>query len=175
MAVIAMPPSKRRPATPQKTSTPDTSGWLDRVEIQDKLNISVHTIMRWERRGLLHPVKALRRDTAGAERVTYVYDPDEIAKLPNRDHYGLASSAGEVAARVFEMFYDGKTIGEIVVKLRETPEKIEALHEKWLNGGGADLVVTPEMKTELEKLVGPFGNVGELVAQIAKKITERPT
>jgi len=172
MVVATMSTAKRRAPQLAKNDDVDRSAYWDRIQIVDKLGVSVHAISGWERRGLLKRYVALRPDRRGHVRPVFVYDPNEIARLPKRERFGLFVDPGELAARAFEAFDEGCTIRELVIKLRQTPLVIEELRERWLNAGGAALVITPTMKAELEKHVGEFGDVAELVAQITKKIAE---
>ena len=112
---------------------PDTSNWLTRFEVVEFSGIGLSTIPALERRGVLHPRRAYRRDTRGAERLTVVYDPDEVARLPRRGRASIDRSPGEVTARSFELFREGRTDEEVVIELRETVERILELRENWLN------------------------------------------
>ncbi len=161
--------TSKRPPTPTKKSTADTTTWLTRIDIADMLRISDHTIRAWERKGRLNPQRVVRQDAAGHERPLIVYDPREVAKLPRRvgvEAYTLP--AGEIAARAFELFEAGKTVREIVVELRETPDNVLILREKWLDAGGAELVLSPAAKEALEGELGAFETVAELVERVAK-------
>lgn len=142
---------------------PDVATWLTRNEVADLLGISINTIANLERRDMLHPQRIIRSDPIGCERLTFIYDPREVAKIPRRDRLTNIRAPGETAARCFELLDAGKTVKQIIVELRETPEQIIALREKWLDTGGADLVISPEAKDVLQAHVGSFTNVAELV------------
>jgi peptidyl-tRNA hydrolase len=105
-----------------------------------------------------------------------VYDPNELAKIKGMKHGKLDASRdpGEIAARCFEAFIRGSTLCEIVIDLREHPDKIRDLHDKWLDMGGANFVISPEAKAELEKMLGPFGNVATLVDLVRAQIHQQP-
>lgn len=150
-----------------KNST-DTTTWLTRIDVTDMLKVSGHTLMSWERKGKLHPQRVLRLDNAGHERLLVVYDPREVARLPRRvGNEPYQVSPGEIAARAFELFEEGKTVRQIVVELRETPDNVLTLREKWLDAGGAELVLSPAAKEALEGEVGAFATVAELVERVA--------
>jgi hypothetical protein len=156
---------KNQPLAPQDGTSPkrvaDTRRWLTRKEASDMLSCSAATLVNYDRRGTLHPQYAYRSDGRGHSVRQLIYDPAELAKLQPRVRRALARDPGEIAARAFEMFRDGQTLAEVVVALRSTPEAVEYLREKWLDMGGADLVINPVVKEELEKVVGVFASVVE--------------
>ncbi|MBA3538561.1 MAG: hypothetical protein H0T79_02935 [Deltaproteobacteria bacterium] len=119
--------------------------------------------MGLERRDKLHPQRITRPDRRGAERLTYLYDPKEVAKIPKHDRFTNMREPGETAARCFELLDIGKTVNQIVIELRETPDSIDILRDKWLNGGGASQVISPIAWEALEQVVGPFASVTDLV------------
>jgi hypothetical protein len=144
----------------------DTTKWLTRVQVMDMLKVSHHKILYWEQTNRLHGQRVIRADDSGAQRKLVVYDPHEVAKLPQRAN-GYLVSEGEIAARAFELFDAGKTDREVVVEIRETPDKVCELREKWMTAGGSELVLSPAAKDALEAKIGPFESVAELVARIA--------
>lgn len=149
---------------------PDTSHWLTRNEASDMLTVSQQTLANYERRGDLHPRQAYRRDGRGVEHLVIVYDPRELTKLASklRRHLVLPRDPGEMAARAFELFREGRSMEEVVVELRLQPDQVRELNDKWLDMGGAHLVITPLAKEALEKIVGPFSSVTELVERVEK-------
>ena len=159
-------PRQRRKQKSKQKTPPDVLAWLDRVDVADLLKISVNTITGLERRGLLHPRRVIRADRRGAKRLTYIYDPKEVATVPRHTRHTNARDPGETAARCFELLELGKPLYQIVIELRETPDTIRELHEKWSNMGGADLVISPAAWERLGKLVGPFVSVSELVERV---------
>ena len=157
---------------PEKVT--DTEGWLTRNETSDVLRCSLQTLKNYEARDMLHPRHALRRDRTGNERTMLVYNPKELAELPAKKPGGpqdAVREVGERAARAFELFRDSWTLDAIVVELREDPDKIEQLHERWLDQSKARYVITVEAKRALEQLVGTFTSVTELVELVAQKLT----
>lgn len=102
-----------------------------------------------------------------------VYNPEEMAKLPTRSGAGQPLIAvrepGEQAARVFEMLRQGRPLDDIVIELRETPDRVDYLHERWLEQTQARHVITPEARKALEQLVGPFNDVTELVTLVQER------
>lgn len=168
-----MPDVKPRPIPGQKKATPiDLEAWLDRNQASDLLGCSIQTLINLERRDRLHPQRALRTDSKGCERQVYVYDPKELARVPRTSRGTDFRSPGEVAARCFELLDHGKSVREIVIELREMPEKIVELREKWHDHGGADRIVTPPAWERLTALVGPFGNIAELVTRVEQAVAK---
>jgi len=151
----------------------DTSTWLTRNECIDVMNVAKQTLKNYERQGLLHPKHVLRRDARGREQTVTVYSPKELAKLPRGVGRALAPrEIGEMTARCFELFDQGKTIREIVILLRQTSDQVHELHEKWLNDGGADFVIIPQAKDTLEGLLGPFEDIAELISLVTRLATD---
>lgn len=132
------------------------------------LSCSQQTLANYERRGDLHPQVAYRPDGRGVEHRVIVYNPHELKKLAIklRRHVLQPRDPGEMAARAFELFREGKSMEDVVVELRMRPDEVEVLHAKWMDMGGADLVISPTAKETLEKLVGPFANIAELVDRV---------
>ena len=114
----------------------------------------------------------MRSTTNGVQRMLYVYDPRELASLPHRGR-AVVDTPGEVAARCFELFDEGRPLKEIVRELRKSPEIIEDLYERWLNMGGSGIVLTPYAKDEFIKVVGPFADIAELL-ELVQTMKKRP-
>ncbi len=154
--------------------TADTSAWLTRNEATDVLSVSTQTLKNYESRGLLHPLHVPRRDARGHEQVVVVYDPKELAKLPRGLGRPFAPrELGEINARAYELFNQGRSVQEVVIELREPSDKIRELREKWEIDGGEKLVVSPEAKRALETLLGPFEDVTALVELVTEKLKPR--
>jgi excisionase family DNA binding protein len=154
-------------------SSEDEPRWLTATEAADLLGVSYNTIVNWENAGRLHAHKQRRLLTNGQHREIRVFKEAEVRKfLRRRD----PNEEDEVAARAFEMFEAGRQIREIVIALRVRPERIERLHDQWKDFGGAELVVTPVAKRELERIIGPFVGVADIVervAELAKKLASQ--
>lgn len=134
------------------------------------LSCSQQTLANYERRGDLHPQAAYRPDGRGVEHRVIVYNPHELKKLAIklRRHVLQPRDPGEMAARAFELFREGRAMDSVVIELRMRPEEIEQLHAKWMDMGGAELVITPTAKEALEKVIGSFESVAELVDRVAR-------
>jgi len=160
------------PAADPKLISQNTSDWLTRNEASDLLKCSPQTLKNYEDRGFLHPLHAERKDGGGVVRAMLVYSPKELAALPRRNAGGqpriIMREAGEMAARAFELFRAGRCLDEIVVELRETPEKIRQLHEEWLDFTQARYVISLEAKSAFEQLVGPFVDVTDLLEAVKR-------
>ena len=127
--------------------------------------VSYNTIMNWVKAGRLHPQKEMRLLPNGASREIRVFDPVELQKILHRRD---PNEPGELAARAFEMFEEGRPLREVVIALRKTPEYIVALHDHWEWCGGSELVITPVARRELESLLGPFVGVADIVERVAE-------
>lgn len=150
----------------------DTSNWLTRNEASDMLSCSQQTLANSERRGDLHPQFAYRPDGRGAEHRVIVYSPQELTKLAAkmRRHVIQPHDDGEKAARAFELLRQGLALDEIVIALRETPDRIDYLNERWLEQTRSRLVISPETKTAFEQLVGTFEDVTDLLELVRNKL-----
>lgn len=89
--------------------------------------VSYNTIVNWVNAGRLHPQKEMRLLTNGQHREIKVFKQAELMKLIRRRD---PNEPGEVAARAFELFQEGRSIREVVIALRQTPERIEELHDQ---------------------------------------------
>lgn len=134
------------------------------------VGVSYNTVAYWARRGLLKSQKEWRTLSNGTLREVMVFDRDAVLKLAGQRSKNEAMNVDpeEVAARAFEMFDEGATIGEVVVKLRRGPERIELLHEQWLSCGGAEFVLNPAARRDLSHVIGPFDGVADLVQRVTE-------
>lgn len=148
-------------------AAPDTSTWLTRNEATDLIGCSHSTLLNYERRGTLRPQVAYRSDSSGVQRRVIVYHPDDLKKIKSRIRRAVREP-NELSARAFDLFRAGDKLEAIVSMLRTTPEEVERLYEKWLDLGGARLVISGAAKDELTKIVGPFDSVTELVEQVTR-------
>lgn len=155
-------------AAAKKAPAVDLAGWLTRNQAMDLLGVSFNTLLSWERQGLLHVARAERPRPTGKNQYkeVVVYSPDELARLPRRRKAPL--EPGEIVARAFELFDIGASLRDIVIKTRRTPAEIEKLRELWLDNGGTALVVGSTSKARLERIVGSFESVDELVERISE-------
>ena len=152
----------------------DTSTWYTRDQAVNSLNVSTQTLKNYEKRGVLHPRTVRREDKRGHEQSMVVYDPKELAKIPKAGHQLYSRDSGELASKAFQFFEDGKNNREIVIKLRLTPDEVRELREKWLDDGGSGIVINNIAKETLEKLLGQFADVTDLVALVAARLKTGP-
>lgn len=147
---------------------PEERDWLTRYQASDRLSCSLQTLANYERKGVLHPKRSYRLDGRGIDRLVIVYDPQEVNKLAVRLNRGtiLPRDAGEVTGRAFDLFDEGKSEREIIRELRLTVEAVQELHEKWRDTGGTEIIISPNAKVALEKVVGPFKTVTDLVERL---------
>ena len=154
-------------ATPPSISD-DKPRWLTHTEAADLVGVSYNTIAYWARRGLLQPQKERRTLSNGTVREVLVFDSNAVMTLARRRNANGVNDVDETAASAFEMFEEGRSIREVVIKLRKAPERIEALHEQWLSCGGSELVLNAVAQRELADLVGSFDGVADLVQRVAE-------
>lgn len=147
----------------------DTDSWLTYAQVTDLLGITSQTVRSYRHKGKLNPRLALRQQVSGGQREVLVFDPQELARLPKRTLTSI-SSAGELAARAFELFDDGVSLRKVVTSLRETPGRVTELHEQWMELGGSELVIGRAAKVEIERIVGPFDGVAGLVERLSKLV-----
>jgi hypothetical protein len=169
------PQGKKEEPTPRKASeeevlaalVPNTDGWWTRNQVCDNLRCSPQTVKNYETRGLLKPHEAIRKDRSGSDRRLLVYDPKQIAALPARNPGGEpridVRGPGELAARAFELFRENKTLDEVIIELRESTDRIDHLYERWLDYSRGRHVITPVAREALQKVVGRFEGVPELL------------
>lgn len=163
------PPPKNQPEKHR-----DLSQWLDRNAACDLIGCSLTSLLHNERQGRLHPLKHERMVQGGQIRHVIVYDPKELAEVALKYHQGRGNRpAGELAARAYEMFDEGKTMREVVIALREAPPVLEELKQRWTDDGGAERIITPEAWDQLTKIVGPFRSVTDLVEKLEALLPPR--
>ena len=137
------------------------------------LSCSQQTLANAERRGDLTPHFAYRPDGRGAEHRMIVYAPHELTKLAVKMRRHIPThprDPGELAARAFELFDEGRPEREVVRELRVPPDMVRELKEKWGGMGGDDLVINPAAKETLEKALGAFDSVAELVERVLQHL-----
>lgn len=146
----------------------DTSSWLTSSQVSDLCGISLQTIINYTRKELLKPRQAERVCPNGAVRRVNVFDPHQVARLPKRRMAMVPGDPGETAARAFELFEDGVQLRTVVTTLRIPPAQADELYDQWKRFGGADLIIGKAARGELEKHVGSFASVADLVERIAQ-------
>ncbi len=132
--------------------------------------VSFNTINNWVRQERLHPKKEMRTLANGVPREVKVFDLNELMKIVRRRD---PNEIGEVTARAFELFEQGQSLRHIVITLRQSVDKIEELHDRWLSCGGSEFVITPVAYRELERLLGPFDGVADLVQRVVDLVRSK--
>ena len=139
--------------------------------------VAYNTLRKWVKAGRLHPQKEMRLLGNGQRREVLVFDSAELRKILRRRNL---NAPGELAARAFEMFEEGRQINEVVIALRQLPEYVEALHDHWAWSDGRGLVITSVARREHERILGSVVSVADIVervTELARKATsqgERP-
>ena len=171
---------KKRPLTlggktPAKKKEIDLGTWISRAEAAAFARVTVNTIINWQQKDKVHAVADYRRDRGGSDRRQWVYDPKELLKLRSPNVVMRSREPGETAARAFELFRDGKSDADVVITLRETPDSVAILRDKWLDMGGAADVITPVVWEAFGKLLGPFASpsVTELLDRVTALVAAR--
>lgn len=144
----------------------DISTWLTINQVVDLIGCAHITVKTWVSKGTLHPRKARRQVGNGSLREVWVFDPREIARVPRRRTSSVPSSPGEIAARAFELFDEGRPDREVVTDLRETPQRVAELREQWMLGGGSEIVIGRVAAQEIARFIGPFDGVAGLVQRL---------
>ena len=116
------------------SQSPASAHTLTRQQVADRLGISTSSVrrMEWDK---LHPVQD--------ERGVWRFDDNEVKAIASEDggrsgkRIAMSSKRrrrdprGRVAARVFIMFARRKSLREIVVATKQSPEAIRALYREW--------------------------------------------
>ena len=104
----------------------------------------------------IHKVRSLEGTALHPERFghVHVFDPAEVDAYAKRR--SVPKTSGELAARTFELFRDGKDFRDVVIELREHPDMIRELYEKYAASG--DLIVPALAAREIERM--GFGGEG---------------
>lgn len=151
----------------KRVAPKDTSGWMTREQGASFRGVSIQTLKNYEDRGVLHPVRARREDDRGHMQNIVLYHPTELLNVPRGRGTAIQiASRGDIAARVYELFDRGHTIHDAVIELRQTPEEIHGLYDRWLLDKGSKLMLVPEAKADLEKKLGPFESITEMIEKV---------
>lgn len=147
----------------------NTDSWLTAVEVVDLCGISLQTVSNYKRAEKLKPLMAMRTLRNGTRREVEVFDPHEVARLPNNRRQSIVTP-GEQAARAFEMFDEGLALRDVVVSLRMEPGRVTELYDEWADLGGSEFVIGKAAREELGRLLGPFEGVADLVRRISERL-----
>jgi hypothetical protein len=137
---------------------------LTRKQVAQRLGISETSVRRLEGTRL-HPIVRGRFVHFDRQEV------ETFAEKKSQDR--TKSDAGEVAARAFELFRAGKDLREVVIELRQTPERVRQLHREYALG--SDLLVPAAICREIENIgVGEEGRPWgpQDLLQLLQRLTE---
>jgi hypothetical protein len=98
---------------------------LTRKQVADRLGVGETSVRRLEG-SRLHPV----------HRGRFVYfDEREVESYAAEHAPGrVTGSSGEIAAQAFELFRAGKGFRDVVIELRQTPERVRQLYREYALG-----------------------------------------
>src|SRR5258707_1321154 len=83
---------------PSRARQPDTAGWLTRREAAELFGVVENTIINWQKKKLLSPIRVVKADRGGAERIQLLYDPKQLAAIARPNRFArLVRSEGEIA------------------------------------------------------------------------------
>jgi len=110
----------------------DPATWLRRGEVAKLLGISRISVKYLDGTGGLHPIRDQRGD--------YFYDPDEVNAyaLSHPRRGAKIYEDGELTCEAFKLFEEGKTRVQVVIALRITCERADALWTEWQRGDFED-------------------------------------
>lgn len=127
------------PSRFKRTKAPahnDPSTWLHIVETARLLNVTRQAVRSMVGRGDLHPIRDTRGDA--------LFDPDEVnAYAVSHPHVRNARylNDGELTAEAFRLLNEGAARRELIMQLRITAERADALYEEWSTGDDWDAAV----------------------------------
>lgn len=131
-------------------------------------------LLTHEHRGRVIAHWAVVPDTSGRLRNTPLYKIEDVLKLPRKAPNPTPENPDELTARAFELFEQGKSIREVIILLRATKEKIDRIHEDWLDVGGAVLTISDPARKALEAELGAFASVEEMIDLVRARRTAAP-
>ncbi|MBN1654346.1 MAG: helix-turn-helix domain-containing protein [Deltaproteobacteria bacterium] len=109
---------------------------LTRTEAAKRMGVSVATVRRME----------------GSELQVVMIDGKHLFHLEEVDRYRRVSD-GDLAAQVFQMFNEGYSQVEVVIQLKESPDRIRKLHNDWVEMSNCIVALPkPGSKFHVERL-----------------------
>jgi hypothetical protein len=79
-----------------------------------------------------------------------LFDEAEVERCATEGGARRRQDSGEVAARAFELFREGRDFRDVVIELRQPPERIRQLLREYALG--EDLLVPAETRCEIEQM-----------------------
>jgi len=109
---------------------------LTRTEAAKRMGVSVATVRRME----------------GAELRVEVIDGKHLLRIEDVDRHRRVPD-GDLAAQVFQMFNEGYSQVEVVIQLKESPDRIRKLHNDWVEMSNCIVALPkPGSKFHVERL-----------------------
>ena len=114
-------------------------GELTRKQAAARLGVAETSVRRLE--GIhLHPIR----------RGRFVYfDAQEVERCAS-EGTRCQPDSGEIAARAFELFRSGRDFRDVVIELRQTPDRVRQLYREYALG--SDLLVPAAVRVAIEEL-----------------------
>jgi hypothetical protein len=139
--------SRRHVAPPRAAIAESAGNAMTRKHVAERLGVSETSVRRLEGTRL-HPV----------HRGRFVYfDEHEVESYASERSPGRPSgNPGEIAAHAFELFREGKGFRDVVIELRQTPERVRQLYREYALG--SDLLLPAAILRAIEEL--GFGEEG---------------
>jgi len=113
---------------------------MTRKQVADRLGVAETSVRRLEG-AHLHPIRHGR---------LVFFDQAEVEQYAAEGSGRRGHDSGDVAARAFELFREGKDFRDVVIELRQTPEKIRHLLREYALG--TDLYVPAAIRCEIEQM-----------------------
>jgi hypothetical protein len=116
------------------------SGRMTRKQVADRLGVAETSVRRLEGT-YLRPIRQGR---------FVFFDEAEVERYAAESGGHRRHDSGEVAARAFELFREGKDFRDVVIELRQSPERIRQLLREYALAG--DLLISAEIRCEIEQM-----------------------
>lgn len=152
MATISNGSNEVTPPGPPTENGPT----LTRGDVAAILGCSISSVRRLEG-DILHPVL----DADGVHRF-FLLEVLQVQKTRSARAVG-ATQEGMRDSRAFEVFDAGGGIRDVVTQVRIPVDLAERLYEAWRRAGARDVVVTPQIRAQLESYLGTITDVRDLV------------
>ncbi len=155
-------------------------GWQAAAELAGK---SASSVRRLAAKGAIHAEKAgdgrtrLRKSELEALRAasppTQVPGTEDLASTDLDHAHGRGPDPdGELAARAFRLFGDGRDAAEAVIELKRPPEVVDALHKRFSQMSGA-LIIPRETRRAIESRIGAELTPDELLEHVERLLFDR--
>jgi hypothetical protein len=113
---------------------------MTRKQAADRLGLAETSVRRLEGT-YLHPIRDGR---------FVFFDEAEVERCAAEGCGRRKQDSGDVAARAFELFREGRDFRDVVIELRQPPERIRQLLREYALAG--DLLIAAEIRCEIEQM-----------------------